>query len=452
MVLGVSTAVQPALVQKGKEAKVSLLELPETQSLRLLSVDGRLLFATRVVRTFSYGLLSVVLVLYLAAIGLQEKQIGLLLTGTLVGDAAVSLAITSHADRLGRRRMLILGGLLLAVTGLAFALSGNLLLLTIAAIFGTLSPGGGEVGPSQPIELAALPQTISDRYRTHTFAWYNLVGSLASAVGALTAGLLAQTLQSTGTTPVASYHDVLAVYGTMGVVLALLFSRLSAAVEVATTPAPALTKNRRLGLHRSQSIIFKLAGLFMVDSFAGGLVVQSFVAYWFLLRFGVAPVGLGAIFFGTNLLAGLSALAAARVAAKFGLVNTMVFTHLPSNVFLILVPLMPSLPLAIAMLLARNSISQMDVPTRQSYVVAVVDPDERSAAAGITSIARTLASAAGPVVTGALFSATLLSTPFFLAGGLKIVYDLTLWRSFRTVRPPEEKGSTVIQKKDQPSA
>jgi MFS family permease len=418
---------------------VSLLELPETQSLRLLSSDGRLLFATRVVRTFSYGLLSVVLVLYLAAIGLREGQIGLLLTAALVGDAAVSLAITSRADRLGRRRMLILGGLLLAVTGLAFALSGNLLLLTIAAIFGTLSPGGGEVGPSQPIELAALPQTISDRYRTHTFAWYNLVGSLASAVGALTAGLLAQTLQSAGTTPVASYRDVLAVYGTLGVVLTLLFSRLSGAIEVAAKPAPDLAKNRRLGLHRSKSIVFKLAGLFMVDSFAGGLVVQSFVAYWFLLRFGVAPVGLGAIFFGTNLLAGLSALAAARVAAKIGLVNTMVFTHLPSNVFLILVPLMPSLPLAIAMLLARNSISQMDVPTRQSYVVAVVDPDERSAATGITTIARTLASAAGPIVTGTLFGAALLSAPFFLAGGLKIVYDLTLWRSFRAVRPPEEQ-------------
>ncbi|HUX87634.1 MAG TPA: MFS transporter, partial [Chloroflexota bacterium] len=346
---------------------------------------------------------------------------------------------TSHADRLGRRRMLILGGLLLAVTGLAFALSGNLLLLTIAAIFGTLSPGGGEVGPSQPIELAALPQTIPDRYRTNTFAWYNLVGSLASATGALTAGLLAQTLQSYGTTPVTSYHDVLALYGTLGFVLALLFSRLSAAVEVAAVAAPDSTKGRRLGLHRSQSIIFKLAGLFMVDSFAGGLVVQSFVAYWFLLRFGVAPVGLGAIFFGTNLLAGLSALAAARVAGKIGLVNTMVFTHLPSNVFLILVPLMPNLPLAIALLLARNSISQMDVPTRQSYVVAVVDPDERSAASGITSIARTLASAAGPVVTGTLFSAALLSVPFFLAGGLKIVYDLTLWRSFRSVRPPEEQ-------------
>jgi MFS family permease len=417
-----------------------VLALPEAQALAGLSRDGRLLFATRVVRTFSYGLLSVVLVLYLAAIGLRDREIGLLLTATLVGDAVVSLAITSNADRLGRRRMLVLAGTLVALTGLAFALSGNLVLLAIAAIFGTLSPGGGEVGPSQPIELAALPQTVPDRYRTNTFAWYNLVGSLASAIGALSAGLLAQALQAAGAAPVASYRDVLAVYGALGVLLALLFSRLSSVIEVpaATTDG---AKKRRLGLHRSRSIVLKLAGLFMVDSFAGGLVVQSFVAYWLFLRFGVAPAGLGAIFFGTNLLAGLSALAAARVAARIGLVNTMVFTHLPSNVFLILVPLMPSLPLAVGMLLLRNSISQMDVPTRQSYVVAVVDPDERSAASGVTTIARTLASSAGPVVTGALFSAALLSAPFFLSGGLKIAYDLTLWRSFRALRPPEEQSA-----------
>lgn len=418
---------------------MSLLDVPEARALRLLSRDGRLLFATRIVRTFSYGLLSVVLVLYLAEIGLQEGQIGLLLTATLVGDAVVSLAITSNADRLGRRRMLVLGGILVALTGLAFALSGNLLLLTIAAIFGTLSPGGGEVGPSQPIELAALPQTIPDRFRTNTFAWYNLVGSLASAVGALSAGLFAQTLQSAGTTPAASYRDVLAVYGALGVLLAVMFGQLSRAIEVPSKTTPDDARKRRFGLHRSRSIVLKLAGLFMVDSFAGGLVVQSFVAYWFLLRFGVAPAGLGAIFFGTNLLAGLSALAAARVAARIGLVNTMVFTHLPSNVFLILVPLMPSLPLAIGMLLLRNSISQMDVPTRQSYIVAVVDPDERSAASGITTIARTLASSAGPIVTGALFGAALLSVPFFLAGGLKIGYDFTLWRSFQAIRPPEER-------------
>jgi MFS family permease len=416
-----------------------LLALPETQALRLLAPDGRLLFSTRVVRTFSYGLLSVVLVLYLAALGLKEQEIGMLLTATLLGDAAVSLWMTTNADRLGRRRMLVAGGTLVALTGLAFAFSGNLVLLTAAAIFGTLSPGGGEVGPSQPIELAALPQTIPNRYRTNVFAWYNLVGSLATASGALTAGLLAQTLQATGLSALASYRDVLGVYGALGIVLALMFSRLSRGIEVQATTTVAPVRRQYFGLHRSWPIVVRLSGLFMLDSFAGALVIQSFVAYWFLLRFGVTPVGLGAIFFGTNLFAALSALAAARVAARFGLVNTMVFTHLPSNVLLILVPLMPSLPLAVIVLVARSSISQMDVPTRQSYVVAVVDPDERSAATGVTTIARTLAGSFGPLVTGALFSASLLAAPFLIAGTLKVVYDLALLRSFQSIKPPEEQ-------------
>ncbi|MGH2461528.1 MAG: MFS transporter, partial [Chloroflexota bacterium] len=234
-----------------------IVELPEARALRLLSPDGRLLFVARVVRTFSYGLLSVVLVLYLAAIGLGDQQIGLILTATLVGDAVVSLAITANADRLGRRRMLVLAGGLVAATGLAFALSGNLLLLTIAAVFGTLSPSGGEVGPAQPIALAALPQTVPDRYRTNAFAWYNLVGSLASAVGALAAGLLAQALQVSGVAPLVSYRAVLGIYGGLGIVLALTFTRLSPAIEVATGEATDNAKKRRFGLHRSTSVVLR---------------------------------------------------------------------------------------------------------------------------------------------------------------------------------------------------
>ena len=223
---------------------MSLLAIPETRALRQLSPDGRRLYVTRVVRTFSYGLLSVVLVLYLSAVGLRDQQIGLLLTATLVGDAAVTLAVTANADRIGRRRMLVLAGVLLALTGLAFALSGNLVLLTVAAIFGTLSPGGGEVGPSQPIEVAALPQTVPNQDRTSAFAWYNLIGSVASAVGALGAGLLAQGLQSAGTTPVGSYRDVLAVYGALGLVLAILFTRLSPTIEVAPSATIDQPKSR----------------------------------------------------------------------------------------------------------------------------------------------------------------------------------------------------------------
>jgi MFS family permease len=425
---------------------VSILALPEADALRWLSPDGRLLLGTRVVRMFAYGLLSVVLVLYLAQAGFSDAAIGLILTLTLVGDAVVSLGITTSADRIGRRRMLVVGALLMVGASVAFVATTNLLALTLAAIIGTISPSGGEVGPCQSIEQAALPQTIAAAHRTQVFAWYNLVGSLATASGALLGGTLAQSLQSAGMTPLASYRVNLVLYGLLGIALAALFGRMSAEVE------PEIWRKRQrdksateaprgiFGLHRSRGVVFRLAGLFVVDSFAGALVLQSLIAYWFYLKFGVSPAVLGAIFFGTNLFAAGSALAAARVARRIGLVNTMVFTHLPSNVFLALVPLMPSLPLAIAMLLLRSSISQMDVPTRQSYVMAVVDQDERSAASGVTIIARTFGSAFAPVLTGALLSASLLSAPFFLSGGLKVAYDLSLWRSFRAIKPPEEQA------------
>jgi MFS family permease len=423
-----------------------ILALPEADALRLLSRDGRLLFGTRVVRMFAYGLLSVVLVLYLVQAGLSDAAIGLILTLTLIGDAVVSLWITTSADRVGRRRMLVVGALLMILAGVVFVSTTNLIVLTLAAIIGTISPSGSEVGPCQPIEQAALPQAVPSNHRTQIFAWYNLVGSLATAGGALIGGTLAQSLQSSGATPLASYQVILVLYGLLGIALALLFGRLSPEVEPDVRRDRESGKNDPrpargfFGLHRSRGIIFRLSALFIVDSFAGALVLQSLVAYWFHLKFGVPPAVLGAIFFATNLFAAGSALAAARVARRIGLVNTMVFTHLPSNLFLALVPLMPSLPLAIAMLLLRSSISQMDVPTRQSYVMAVVDPDERSAASGVTIIARTFGSAFAPVITGALLGASLLSVPFFLSGGLKIAYDLSLWRSFRAIKPPEEQA------------
>jgi MFS family permease len=405
-------------------------------SLKSLSPDGRLLFATRIVRLFAYGFLSVVLALYLAAVGLNEQQIGLLLGATLLGDAVISLWISSVADRIGRRRMLLAGAGLMIFAGVMFALTQNILLLTIAAIIGTISPSGNEVGPFLSIEQATLPQTTQDVHRTQVFAWYSLVGSFATALGALCGGGLAGALQNSGVAPLASYRVIVIGYALLGAALGVLFTRLTPAAEV---PVGQSSGGNRFGLHRSRDVVLRLSALFMVDAFAGGLVVQSLVAYWFHLRFGVDPALLGGIFFGANILAGLSSLAAARVADRVGLVNTMVFTHIPSNILLILVPLMPTLPLAILMLLLRFSISQMDVPTRQSYVVAVVDPDERSAAAGVTNIARTAASAVAPVVTGALFSASLLGVPFFLAGGLKLMYDMALWRSFRAIKPPEEQ-------------
>ncbi len=402
--------------------------------------DVRRLFVARTVRMFAYGLISVVLALYLAELGLGEQQIGLLFTLTLAGDVAVTLAITSVADRVGRRRMLFAGAFLMLGAGAVFAATRNVMLLTLTAIIGTISPSGNEVGPFLSIEQSALTQIVPDRSRTSIFAWYSLAGSFAGAAGALFGGVIPQALCAAGSNTLQGYRAVVVTYGLLGAALAILFTRLSARTEVVekTRQAAKITRPSLLGLHHSRSMVLRLSSLFMLDAFAGGLIVQSMIAYWFHVRFGAPPALLGAIFFGANLLAGISALMAARIAARFGLVNTMVWTHIPSNVLLILVPLMPNLPLAMAALLARFSISQMDVPTRQSYTMAVVQPDERTAAAGVTMVARTLASAAAPALTGGLFAAALLSFPFYFAGGLKIVYDLALYKCFHSIGAPEE--------------
>jgi MFS family permease len=395
-----------------------------------------ILFSTRIIRLFCYGFLSVVLALYLSEAGLTEGQIGLLFTLTLVGDAGITLWLTTSADRLGRKLTLILGALLMAGAGLAFVFTRNYILLTIAAMIGVISPSGNEIGPFLSVEQAGLTQLISDRSRTQFFAWYNLVGSFATATGALSGGWLSQILQNNYWTALDSYRVVLTGYAIGGFVLLLLFLNLTRSIEVKKTQDE--TK-RVLGLHRSRAVVLKLSSLFAMDAFAGALLVQSLIAYWFHVRFGVEPGVLGSIFFGANILAGISALLAVRLAAKFGLINTMVFTHIPSNILLILVPLMPTLPLAIVVLLLRFSISQMDVPTRQSYTMAVVAPDERSAASGVTAIARSVGASVSPALTGLLFSIPVLfNAPFFLAGGLKIIYDLLLFREFRAVKPPEE--------------
>ncbi len=410
--------------------------------LRQLSLDGRLLFAARVARMFGYGFLAVVLALYLAALGFDEIQIGLLLTLTLIGDTAISLWMSTQADRHGRRWMLVLGSLLVLGAGLVFIGSGRFLVLLIAATIGVISPSGYEVGPFLAIEQSALSQLVANGRRTSVFAWYNLVGSFATAVGSLAGGGLARLGQQWGMTSLASYRVVLGGYALIGLLLAWLFWHLSPAVEVRpASPDPQISSRSRLGLHRSGGVVVRLASLFAVDAFAGGFVLQSIVAYWFHVRFGTGEAMLGAIFFGANLLAGISALAASAIASRIGLVNTMVFTHLPSNILLMLVPLMPTMPLAILVLLVRFSISQMDVPTRQSYTMAIVSPEERSAAAGITGTARTVGASLAPVGSGLLLSTpALMSGPFFLAGGLKIVYDLLLLAAFRHMRPPEERG------------
>ncbi len=398
--------------------------------------DTILLFATRITRLFAYGFLSVVIALYLAEVGLAEAQIGLLFSLTLAGDASVTLWITTTADRIGRRRMLLLGAGLMVLAGGVFLLTRDPLLLTLAAIVGVISPSGNEIGPFLSIEQAGLTQLVPPAGRTNVFAWYNLVGSFATACGALTGGWLAQALQDGGMSTLASYQVVLAGYALAGLALVVCFLSISPAIEVIET---ASLEKRTLGLHKSRGVVLKLSSLFALDAFAGGLIIQSMLAYWFHVRYGVETGVIGSIFFGANILAGISALLAVPIARKFGLINTMVFTHIPSNILLILVPLMPNLPLAILVLLARFSISQMDVPTRQSYTMAVVAPDERSAASGVTAIARSVGAAISPALTGLMLGIpALFSAPFFLAGGLKIVYDLLLFREFRAVKPPEE--------------
>jgi len=411
-------------------------------ALRTLTRDGWLLFLTRFVRLFAYGSLSVVLVFYLIGLGLSAPRTGLLLTLTLVGDTVVSLYLTTRADRIGRRRMLIVGAILMAAAGLAFACTSNFLLLILAGTIGVISPSGNEVGPFLSIEQAALSHVVPGRTRTEVFAWYTLAGSLATAIGALCGGTLTQVLQKAAMRPVASYRVVVILYAALGVMLAFVFTRLSSAAEVSApgeeSVFPGILKSF-LGIGRSRRVVAKLASLFALDSFAGGFVVQSFAAYWFYLRFGVDPGTLGVIFFWANIFAGISSLLASRLASRFGLINTMVATHLPSNILLILVPLMPNLSLAVLLLLMRFSISQMDVPTRQSYTMAVVSAAERSAAAGITGVARTTGAAISPLFVGFMFARpSLISAPFYIAGTLKIVYDLLLYKEFVGIRPPEE--------------
>jgi MFS family permease len=409
-------------------------------SLRGLDRDGRLLFAMRTVRMFAYGFLAVVLVLYLAAAGLDPLAIGIVLTLTLIGDTIISLWLTTNADRFGRRRTLIVGSALMIVAGIAFAYTSWVPLLILAGAIGVISPTGNEVGPFLAIEQAGLSQTIPDNRRTPTFAWYNLAGYVATATGALGAGLLSQALLDSGWAPLDAYRAIVIGYALLGLVMVVGFWQLDKGVEAPPREASSDGIRRRLGLGRSKAVVLKLSVLFSLDAFGGGFIPQSLMAYWFHIQYGVDPATLGLIFFGANLLAAASSLLAAPIAARIGLLNTMVFTHLPSNVLLILVPIMPNLQLAIAVLLLRYTLSQMDVPTRQSYVIAVVDPDERSAAAGVTGVARTTGAAISPSISSVLIASNgYAALPFYLAGGFKILYDLLIYREFRNVKPPEER-------------
>jgi MFS family permease len=370
-------------------------------------------------------------------LGLDGGRIGLLLSLTLFGDVAISLWLATHADRWGRRKTLLVGAALMALGGAGMALSEDFIVLVVAATIGVISPTGGEVGPFQSVEQACLAQEVADRDRTRLFAWYNLAGYLASALGALSVGWF---LGTTSVAGLAAYRTIFWGYAASGVALGVLALRLSPAVEAPAHGGVASAGPTLLGLRESRGLVLRLSALFALDSFGGGFVLQSFVAWWLQQKFGADEAVLGAVFFGTNLLSGVSGLVAVPLARKIGLLNTMVWTHLPSNLLLMLVPVMPALPLAIAALLARHLLSQMDVPTRASYLSAVVPAGERAAANGVTSTAKQLGTALGPLLAGKLFgTAAATGLPFFVCGTLKSVYDLLLWRAFRQTKPPEER-------------
>lgn len=401
---------------------------PGPASPRSASRDGRLLLTARGLRMFSYGFLSVLLALYLSGIGYSAAQIGLLFTVALAGGAATTLGFSLLADRWGRRRALVASALLMAAAGVALAGRGSFVLLLPLAFVGGLSPSGQDVGPFQSLEQAALSQALPEPSRVMPYAWYNLIGTFAVALGALAAGAIPAALGRAGWAPLAAQQALLWLFSAIGVALAWMYVLLSPAVE--TPPR----RGARAGLHRSRSIVLRLSALFGLDALAGGLVIQSLVAFWFHERFGLGLEQLGPLFFGTNVLSALSYLLAAPLAERFGLLNTMVFTHLPSNLLLALVPLMPTWPLAAVALLARHSLAQMDVPTRQAYTMVLVAPEERAAAAGVTNAVRPIAASAAPAISGLAFQAAAIGLPFVLAGALKVVYDLLLWVTFRGVR------------------
>ena len=404
--------------------------------LRWITPDGRRLLLARVLRTFAYGYLSVVLGVYLDRLGLDPTRIGIVLTSAIAGSAVMTVGWSLFADRYGRRRTISTMAVLMAVGGLAFALTDSFAILVLAGFTGTISATNSEVGVFQTVDQAMLPQTAPDARRTWLFAVYNTLATFGGALGALFAASVGL-FERLGLTGADAYRPLFVLYAFVGLANLALFAGLTDKLELARVHG----ERRFLGIHRSGTIVAKLAALFGLDAFAGGLVVQSLVAYWFYLRWGLDPAQLAVLFFAVNVLSGLSLLAAGWLAARFGLLNTMVLTHLPSNVLLMLVPIMPTAALAVAIFLCRMSISQMDVPTRQSYTMAVVDPDERTATAGLTNVARTASSAFSPLVTGVAFAAGSFALPFVLAGALKIAYDGLVYVTFRGVRPPEEKRS-----------
>ncbi len=394
--------------------------------IRLLSVRG--------LRAFADGYVSLLLPIYLIALGMSPFQVGIITTATLIGSGVLTLLVGLQAYRFKYRTLLLMATALMAGTGFGFATVTDFWPLLLIAFVGTLNPSSGDVSIFLPLEHAVLSRFVEDHRRTAFFARYSLVGTLAAAVGALAAGFPDMIVAATHIGTKVALQAMFMLYGIFGLLAASIYATLPK--EVATGD-----KMRAAPLKKSKKIVYTLAALFSLDAFGGGFVVQSMLALWLFEKFQLSLVMAGTVFFWAGIFSALSYLAAIRIARRFGLVNTMVFTHLPANILLILIPFMPTLGWAIALLLARSFLSQMDVPTRSSYVMAVVPPAERAAAASITLVPRSLAAAAGPVLAGYLLSISSFGWPLVIAGGLKIIYDILLLRMFRTVRPPEEGHS-----------
>jgi len=391
-------------------------------------------YAARAARGFGDGFAAIILPAYLLEIGFNPFQIGLVATAALLGSAATTLAIGLLAPRYHLRTLLLACAALMVVTGIAFPSLQHFVFIAVVAFIGTINPTTGDIGVHVPLEQAALAHRASDAERTHIFARYSLIGALSIAAGALAAGapdlLVSRGMGRTGALQMMFY-----VYAALGLIGALFYSRLPRAEAADTAP-------RATALGPSRQRVYKLAALFSLDAFAGGFTVQSLMALWLFERFNLSLAAASAFFFWSNVLTAFSYPVAARLGKRFGLVNTMVFTHIPSSLCLILAAFSPNLTIVLALLLVRSALSQMDVPTRTSYVMAVVTPVERTAAASVTAVPRSLASAISPAMSGALLSTSFLGLPLILCGVLKIVYDLSLLFSFRHIKPPEEKESS----------
>jgi MFS family permease len=410
--------------------------------LKWLSIDGKLILLARAIRTFAYGFLSIILSVYLKLSGFDDVSIGLILSSTLINSVIFTLIATIYADRIGRKKILIIYAALMSFSGIIFFVSNNYVLLIISALIGTINVTGSETGSFLSLEQALLPQTIKEfKKRNLLFGIYNMIGTFAMSVGVLLSGLPNVIQYYYHLNSIQSIKPLFLIYAILGFLILLIYLNLSNKIEIEILQ----NKNDEKKLitktlsPKSKEIITKLSSLFAIDSFAGGFVIQSIVSFWFFTRFNVDLTILSYIFSIAGVLTAFSFIISTKIADRFGLINTMAFTHLPSNILLILVAFAPTFHLAIILYLARMGLSQMDVPTRQSYIVAVVNEEERTAAAGITNISRNIAQAISPSIAGYILQfVSFLAVPFLLGGLLKIVYDILLYANFKKIKPPEE--------------